>query len=144
MIYTKLTAMAMKTAYEAHHGQTDKAGIPYIFHPYHVAEQMTTEYSVCAALLHDVVEDTEVSIDYLKRFFPKEVTDAVQLLTHDDNVSYEEYLSAIKKNDIAKAVKLADIRHNSDTSRLDATGISNEKKERLKEKYSKALSILNE
>ena len=54
MIYTALTKKAMKVAYEAHHGQTDRSGTPYIFHPFHVAEQMDDELSVCAALLHDV------------------------------------------------------------------------------------------
>lgn len=144
MIYTELTALAMRIAYDAHHGQTDKAGAPYIFHPYHVAEQMTTEYSVCAALLHDTVEDTEITIEYLERFFPAEVTEAVRLLTHDKDVSYEEYISAIKANPIARAVKYADIKHNSDISRLDASGIPEEKKEYLKQKYTKALRLLSE
>ena len=61
MIYTALTKKAMKVAYEAHHGQTDRSGTPYIFHPFHVAEQMDDELSVCTALLHDVVEDTEIT-----------------------------------------------------------------------------------
>ena len=60
MIYTALTKKAMKVAYEAHHGQTDRSGTPYIFHPFHVAEQMDDELSVCTALLHDVIEDTEI------------------------------------------------------------------------------------
>lgn len=63
MIYTPLTCEAMKIAYRAHHGQTDKAGLPYVFHPFHLAEQMKDEYSVCVALLHDVVEDTDVTLD---------------------------------------------------------------------------------
>ena len=58
MIYTELTCKAMKLAYNAHHGQTDYNGIPYIFHPIHLAEQMDDEFSCCVALLHDVVEDT--------------------------------------------------------------------------------------
>ena len=53
MIYTHLTNEAMKLAYKAHHGQVDKGGIPYIFHPYHLAEQMPDEYTTCVALLHD-------------------------------------------------------------------------------------------
>ena len=63
MIYTPLTNKAMRLAYDAHHGQADKSGLPYIFHPYHLAEQMTDEITVCAALLHDVVEDTSVNIE---------------------------------------------------------------------------------
>ena len=58
MIYTALTNKALRLAYAAHHGQTDKCGQPYIFHPYHLAEQMPDEISACVALLHDVVEDT--------------------------------------------------------------------------------------
>lgn len=60
MIYTELTNKALTIAYRAHHGQLDKSGIPYIFHPVHLAEQMKDEISVCVALLHDVLEDTDV------------------------------------------------------------------------------------
>ena len=66
MIYTSLTCEAMKIAYRAHHGQTDKAGLPYVVHPFHLAEQMEDEYSVCVALLHDVVEDTDVTLEELR------------------------------------------------------------------------------
>mgnify|MGYP002225017817 CR=1 FL=1 len=65
MIYTALTKKAMKVAYEAHHGQTDRSGTPYIFHPFYVAEQMDDELSVCTALLHDVIEDTEITFEDL-------------------------------------------------------------------------------
>lgn len=144
MIYTELTIRAMQTAYEAHMGQTDKAGVPYIFHPYHVAEQMTDEYAVCAALLHDVVEDTALTIGDLERSFPKEVTNAVKLLTHDKNTDYTTYIRAIKNDPIARAVKMADIQHNADTSRLTAAGIAEETKERLSKKYAEALRLLSE
>ena len=73
MIYTALTKKAMKVAYEAHHGQTDRSGTPYIFHPFHVAEQMDDELSVCTALLHDVIEDTEITFEDLTGEFPEEV-----------------------------------------------------------------------
>ena len=63
MIYTKLTVKAMQIAYKAHHGQYDVNGVPYIFHPYHIAEQMTDEITVCTALLHDVVEDTDMTFE---------------------------------------------------------------------------------
>lgn len=92
MIYTKLTQKSMKLAYNAHHGQTDQRGMPYIFHPYHLAEQMTDEISVCVALLHDVVEDTPITIEMLEKEFPKQVTDAVRLLTHDENTDYFDYV----------------------------------------------------
>ena len=77
MIYTALTKKAMKVAYEAHHGQTDRSGTPYIFHPFYVAEQMDDEISVCAALLHDVGKTKELSA------FPmNDYTDEGQLLGH--------------------------------------------------------------
>ena len=60
MFYTPLTKKAMQIAYKAHHNQVDKSGVPYIFHPFHLAEQMTDEYSVCAALLHDVAEEARI------------------------------------------------------------------------------------
>ena len=142
MIYTKLTIAAMKLAYQAHHGQTDKGGMPYIFHPYHLAEQMADEYTTCVALLHDVVEDTNISLDDLKSIFPKEVTNAVALMTHDSNVPYLEYVRNIAANPIAKAVKLADIHHNSDSTRMPEA--SNAVLARYSEKYQLALKVLEE
>ena len=65
MIYTHLTNQAMKLAYEAHHGQVDKGGIPYVFHPFHLAEQMTDETTTVVALLHDIVEDTNYTLEDL-------------------------------------------------------------------------------
>ena len=66
MIYTPLTVKAARIAYDAHHGQYDVCGMPYIFHPFTVAESMTDEYSTCVALLHDVVEDTDVTLEDLE------------------------------------------------------------------------------
>lgn len=145
MIYTPLTCKAMKIAYNAHHGQTDKNGMPYIFHPFHLAEQMTDEVSVCTALLHDTVEDTDITMDELENEFPSEVTEALKLLTHDKNVDYFDYIAAIKANKTARAVKLADLRHNSDTSRFIAPELRNAPvtMDRL-EKYRKAISFLTE
>lgn len=142
MIYTKLTKEAMKIAYRAHHGQTDKSGIPYIFHPCHLAEQMTDEYSTCVALLHDVVEDTDVTLSDLAKIFPAEVVEAVALMTHEDGVDYVEYVSAIRKNPIARAVKLADIAHNTDPTRSISPDDLFAAQKRWDEKYSKALQIL--
>ncbi len=118
MIYTDLTERALRLAYRAHAGQEDKAEVPYIFHPYHLAEQMTTEAAVCVALLHDVVEDSDVTIEDIAALFPAEVTEAVQLLTHDERVPYLDYIRALRTNPLARTVKLADLAHNSDESRL--------------------------
>ena len=145
MIYTELTNKAMKIAYEAHNGQVDKGGVPYIFHPYHLAEQMDDEISTCAALLHDVVEDTDVTFEDLEKHFPPEVMEVLKLLTHADDEDYYVYVRRLKDNPIAKKIKLADIAHNSDQSRLVGTDMDNAKtKEYFRKKYSKAIEILNE
>lgn len=145
MIYTPLTNKTLRIAYAAHHGQTDKSGIPYIFHPYHLAEQMTDETAVCVALLHDVVEDTPLTIEELERDFPPEVTEAVRLLTHKEGTDYLEYVRAIRQNPIARAVKLADLAHNSDETRLSGRkGGTEEMLVRRREKYAAARAILEE
>ena len=145
MIYTVLTCKAMKLAYDAHHGQLDKNGVPYIFHPYHLAEEMQDEYTVCAALLHDVVEDTDVTLGELEKEFPPEVTEAVKLLTHDKDTDYFEYIKAVKTSAVAKAVKLADLYHNSDLSRFinEEDRTAPKTVERLK-KYSRAIEMLTD
>lgn len=122
MIYTPLTKKALKIAYQAHHGQLDRNGLPYIFHPFHLAEQMEDEVSAAAALLHDVIEDTDWTENKLRKAgFPPEVLELVSLLTHDETVPYMEYIRAIadSHNPAAKKIKLADLEHNSDLSRLD-------------------------
>ena len=149
MVYTELTNKAMVFAYNAHLGQVDYNGIPYIFHPFHLAEQMDDEISCCAALLHDVVEDTDVTFTDLGQVFPEEVIEVVRLLTHtqsedSNNQDYYSYLQPIKEHPIARKVKLADIRHNSDQSRCIGSDIPMEKLEHWKQKYQKALQILME
>lgn len=141
MLYTPLTKTAMKIAFKAHKEQVDKTGLPYIFHPFHLAEQMETEETVCAALLHDVVEDTDMTLEELRKYgFGDAIIEALRLLTHDDNVPYMDYVREIKKNPIAKAVKLADLRHNSDMTRLD---VIDEYALKRAEKYRQAMEILN-
>ena len=147
MVYTPLTNKALVFAYNAHHGQLDYNGIPYIFHPLHLAEQMDDEISCCAALLHDVVEDTAVTMEELAKEFPPEVVEVVGLLTHADNAesgndAYFSYLLPIKAHPIAKKVKLADLTHNADQSRCVGADISEEKLHFWQEKYRKALEIL--
>ena len=142
MIYTKLTIRAMQIAYDAHHGQLDTSGTPYIFHPMHVAEQMTDEYSTCVALLHDVVEDTNLTLEQLQPEFPAEIIDALQLLTHAPNTPYLDYLQPIRNNPIALKVKLADIAHNSDETRFAANPPSPEQLTYFRQKYAAALALL--
>lgn len=120
MIYTTMTKKALKICFNAHVNQVDKAGIPYVFHPFHLAEQMDTEESVCVALLHDVVEDTNISFeDLIEEGFNADIINALKLLTHIDAIPYMTYVTNIKNNPLAKKVKLADLKHNSDLSRLD-------------------------
>ena len=142
MLYTPLTCKAIKIAYTAHHGQVDKGGLPYIFHPYHLAEQMDDEVSCCAALLHDVAEDTDVTMEDLAKEFPREVIDVLKLLTHQKSVPYFDYVRSIKKNPIAVKIKLADIAHNSDQTRCP--GLTAEQLCYFREKYTRALAILTE
>lgn len=140
MIYTELTKKAMKLAFAAHKDQVDKSGIPYVFHPIHLAEQMESEETAIVALLHDVVEDTEYTLqDIAAMGFPQEVLEALALMTHDEAVPYMDYVARLKGNPIARTVKLADLRHNSDLTRLDAV---DEKALARIEKYRKAMKEL--
>lgn len=141
MIYTDLTKKAMKISFEAHKEQTDKNGMPYIYHPIHLAEQMQDEATVCVALLHDVAEDTDITLDDLKQEgFSKEIMDALRLMTHDDAVPYMDYVRKIRENPIATAVKLADLKHNSDLTRLD---VVDDAALTRAEKYKKAIALLS-
>ena len=144
MIYTEMTKKAMLIAYVAHKDKLDKGGAPYIFHPFHLAEQMNSEDAVIVALLHDVVEDTDWTIeDMEKEGFSNNVIDALKLLTHNDDIEYLEYIRQIKlsTNQCAKEVKLADLKHNSDLSRLK--NVDEKILDRV-EKYGKAILILEE
>ena len=144
MIYTELTNKALKIAYAAHHGQVDYNGIPYIFHPIHLAEQMDDEISCCAALLHDVAEDTSMTLEDLAKEFPEEVIAVLRLLTHGKDVPYFDYVRAVKANPIAVKVKLADLDHNSDQTRCVGSGLSEEKLAYWRTKYDTARKILTE
>ncbi len=144
MIYTPLTKRAAEIAYNAHMGQRDKAGMPYIFHSYHVAEQMKDEMTVCAALLHDVAEDTAVTLEELAKEFPPQVIEALRLLTHDPKDDYMDYVAKIKGNPIARAVKIEDLKHNSDISRMSKDSPLYERALSLRKKYAAALALLEE
>ncbi len=140
MIYTPMTKIALRLCFEAHKNQLDKSGMPYVFHPFHLAEQMTDEETTIVALLHDVVEDSDRTIDDLRKMgFDESVLAAIALMTHDPAVPYMEYVEKIKTNPVARAVKLADLRHNSDMSRLDAVTPWDEDRTR---KYMQAIEIL--
>ncbi len=140
MLYTDLTKKAMKLCFVAHKDQTDKSGMPYVFHPFHLAEQMPDEETTITALLHDVVEDTAYTLDDLLAMgFPESVLTAIGLMTHDEATPYLEYVARLKSNPIARTVKLADLTHNSDLSRLDTVDA---KAQMRIEKYRKAIVLL--
>jgi (p)ppGpp synthase/HD superfamily hydrolase len=140
MIYTNMTKKALKLCFDIHKEQADKSGLPYVFHPFHLAEQMETEDTTIVALLHDVVEDSDLTLDDLRQMgFGDTVIAALALLTHDPAVEYMDYVRAVKDNPIARAVKLADLRHNSDLTRLDTV---DEKALARWEKYLQAMTLL--
>ena len=142
MLYTEMTKKALKLCFEAHKEQRDKSGMPYVFHPFHLAEQMPDEATTVTALLHDVMEDTPCTpADLREMGFSEEVIRALLLMTHDKAVPYLDYVAKLKENPIARTVKLADLRHNSDLTRLDRV---DEKALARVEKYRKAIALLSE
>ena len=141
MIYTPLTKKALAMCFEAHRDQVDKSGLPYVFHPFHLAEQMDDEASVCVALLHDVMEDADYTVDDIRALgMPAAVIEALLLLTHDASEPYLDYVARVARNPLAAKVKRADLRHNSDLSRLDE--VTDLDRARV-EKYQKALAIID-
>lgn len=124
----------------AHAGQTDKAGRPYIEHPAYVAAHVRGDCAKAVAWLHDVVEDTPVTLDDLcSAEFDDEVLEAIRLLTHDPAVPYLDYVRRLKGNPLARQVKLADLAHNSDLSRIPQPTKTDY---RRLEKYRQAIEIL--
>ena len=144
MIYTDLTKKALKLCFEAHKDQVDKTDMPYVFHPFHLAEQMDDEISTVCALLHDVVEDTDVTFENLLEMgFPKQVIEVLKLLTHESSVPYMDYVKNISFNPIATKVKIADLTHNSDMTRMKQTDIDEWALKRA-EKYRQAIALLTD
>nr|DAS76548.1 MAG TPA: (p)ppGpp synthetase, RelA/SpoT family [Caudoviricetes sp.] len=133
--------IALAIARKAHAGQVDKAGVDYIQHPLYVASQVKTEQEKAVALLHDVLEDSDITAaDLLAYGLSNEVVTAVQTLTKKKGQSYQDYLEKVKSNDLARVVKLADLKHNSDLSRLKS--VSDTDRERVK-KYKNAIRYLS-
>ena len=137
---------AFEFAKRLHEGQYRVSEEPYIIHPLQVAYILTTidldESTICAALLHDVVEDTNITLDDLKLFFEDNIIEALNLLTHKSNEDYFEYLKKIKTNPLAKAVKLNDLKHNMDITRFENP--SERDYERIEKKYKPAVKFLLE
>lgn len=134
--------IAFSIAAEAHKGQTDKAGVPYMGHPAHVASMVEGDNAKAVAWLHDVVEDTAITFDDLEaKGINDEVICALRLLTHDKAVPYFDYIRKLKENALAAEVKLADLEHNGDLSRLP---LVTDEDERRRWRYQRAMRIIND
>ena len=142
MIYTPQTKKAMEIAFLAHRDQKDKGGAPYIFHPIHLAEQLETETEITAALLHDVVEDSEWTFEDLKKEgISEEVIRVLRLLTHPAGEDYMTYIRRIMTDETARKIKKLDMAHNMDGSRLPPE--NKVAAEHFKKKYTAAWELLN-
>lgn len=134
--------IALEIARKAHVGQVDKAGVDYINHPETVASFVKSAEEKATAYLYDVLEDTKITVNDLKNArIPDNVIEAVQVLTKDRNTPYFDYLRQVKASPYARIVKLADLKHNSDFSRL--LSITDKDLERL-EKYKQATEFLEQ
>jgi (p)ppGpp synthase/HD superfamily hydrolase len=138
----QLLEKVIRFALEAHTGSVDKYGRPYILHPLFLLSQMDTDEEMMVAALHDVIEDTERTLEEIQALgVPETVLEAVALLTHDkDGASYEEYVRRLAPNRLARKVKLADLGHNMDIRRMDE--VRGKDAERL-ERYRKAWEVLS-
>lgn len=135
-----MVSAADALAEQAHAGQTDKAGRPYIEHPRRVASRFTDPILRTVALLHDVVEDTQVTLNDLHRQFPTVVVNAVDALTHRKGEDRATYYRRVRSNERARKVKLADVDDNADPERLAL--LDETTRDRLVVKYTKARAAL--
>ncbi|VVP44659.1 hypothetical protein PS876_05028 [Pseudomonas fluorescens] len=137
---TQTLERAIAIAAAAHAGQLDKGGAPYILHPLKVMLRMTTLEERIVAVLHDVVEDCDISLDDLrKEGFSEEVLSAIESVTKVPGESYEDFVERAAQNPIGRVVKLADLEENSDLSRIASP--SWDDLERV-EKYRRAIARL--
>lgn len=127
-------------AKEKHRHQVDKGGKPYIYHPIRVARRCATVKEKMVAIMHDLVEDTDVTLDFLHSIgIPADVVEAVDAMTKRSGEEYMDFVVRCSQNAIARRVKMADISDNLDLSRLKNV---TEKDLQRVEKYKKALAIL--
>jgi (p)ppGpp synthase/HD superfamily hydrolase len=138
--YASLLDLAIKIAEKAHQGQFDKANQPYILHPLTVMAQMDDFESKIVAVLHDAIEDSDLTITELsQQGFPELITEAIAAITKLDSELYDDYLLRVMGNAIALKVKIADVKHNMDISRIANPTVKDF--QRL-EKYQKVLKQL--
>lgn len=131
---------AIALALQVHRGQLDKAGQPYILHPLRVLLRMKSPEDRIAAVLHDVIEDSEHTLETLREMgFPDTVLTALDCLTRRDGESYADFIARAKQNPIARRVKIADLEDNLDVRRLRSVG---EKDAERLDRYLVALAAL--
>ena len=131
---------AITIAAQAHAGQADKAGAPYILHPLRVMLRMNTDEERMVAVLHDVIEDSDWTLDRLRaEGFPEAVLTGIESMTRNPEETYEEYVLRAGRNAIGRRVKLADLEDNSDLSRIAQP---TEKDRARIEKYQRAIALL--
>lgn len=131
---------AIAIAVESHKGYVDKAGKPYILHPLRVMLQMDSENKMTAAVLHDVVEDTGITLEHLRQEgFNQEVIKAVDSVTRRQGESYDDFILRAGSHRIGLEIKMADLKDNLDISRIKHP--TSKDYERL-EKYKRAISVL--
>lgn len=137
-----LLEKALQIAVKAHSGQIDKAGSAYIFHPIRVSNRCFTDDERIVALLHDTIEDTEVTTEYLlMEGFPRNIVDAILSVTRNEDESYDDFIKRSRLNPIGRQVKLHDLEDNMDITRLNEL---TEKDIYRLNKYIKAYKYLKE
>lgn len=136
----EMIGRAFVRALRAHAGQVDKSGAPYIGHVARVAASVEGRDEIVVALLHDVVEDTGVSLSDLADDFPDDIIEAVDAITHRPGEPREDYYRRVAKNALARCVKLADIADNASPQRMSL--LDEATRMRLEKKYAKALEHL--
>jgi (p)ppGpp synthase/HD superfamily hydrolase len=110
---------AIKIARDAHRGQKDKSGIDYIYHPLYVMSQMFTEDEMIVAVLHDVVEDTNITIEQLQsQGFQEHIIYAIAIISRNEGTTYKDYIRNVSSSPLATRVKIADLRHNMSPERM--------------------------
>ena len=130
---------ARNLATQAHQGQVDKAGLPYIEHPRRVAGRLDTPQAQVVGWLHDVVEDTEISLETIRELFGEETASAVDAVTHRGKESWSDYLIRVKQHPLAKEVKISDLIDNSNLSRIPVVTAKDVQRQA---KYNRALFFL--
>jgi len=111
---------AIQLAARIHAGQKDRYGKPYILHPLRVMMNVKTDQEKIVAILHDVIEDSDLELkDLTEEGFSSKVVDAVECLSKRDGEAYQDYIKRVLPNPLARTVKLADLEDNMNLERVD-------------------------